>query len=115
VRVDRAEHLHQARRHERLEGQAWRLAAGHRGPGAICGTDRVFVLCKDVRRRGPWAVGLVSATAAAWGAAPTGLPPGLPQPEIHRVDPESRSTLRLLQGFFSKKMLGQLADFGSTL
>ena len=36
------------------------------------------------------------------------------EPEIHRVDSESGSTLRLLQGF-SVKLLGQLANFGSTL
>ena len=40
---------------------------------------------------------------------------GVPlEPEIHGADPESGSTLRLLQGF-SVKMLGQLANFGSTL
>jgi hypothetical protein len=36
------------------------------------------------------------------------------EPEIHRVDPEFGSTLRLLQGF-PVKLLGQLANFGSTL
>ena len=37
-----------------------------------------------------------------------------PKPKVHRVDPESGSTRRLLQGF-SAKVLGQLANFGSTL
>ena len=37
-----------------------------------------------------------------------------PEPEIHRVDPESGSTLRLLQGF-PVKLLGQLANFWSNL
>jgi hypothetical protein len=32
---------------------------------------------------------------------------------VHRVDPESGSTLRLLWGF-SVKLLGQLANFGYT-
>jgi hypothetical protein len=36
------------------------------------------------------------------------------EPKIHRVDPESGSTRRLLQGF-SVKLPGQLANFGSTL
>ena len=38
----------------------------------------------------------------------------LMEPEIHRVDPEFGSTLRLLEGF-PVKLLGQLANFGSTL
>jgi hypothetical protein len=36
------------------------------------------------------------------------------EPETHRVDAESGSTLRLLYGF-SVKLLGQPANFGSTL
>ena len=36
------------------------------------------------------------------------------EPEIHRADPESGSTLRLEQEF-SVKILGQPANFGSTL
>jgi hypothetical protein len=36
------------------------------------------------------------------------------KPEIHRVDPVSGSALRRLWGF-SVKVLGQLANFGSTL
>jgi hypothetical protein len=36
------------------------------------------------------------------------------EPETHKVDPESGSTLRLLSGF-AAKLPGQLANFGSTL
>jgi hypothetical protein len=42
------------------------------------------------------------------------VPRALMEPEIHRVDPEFGSTLRLLKGF-PVKLLGQLANFGSTL
>ena len=38
----------------------------------------------------------------------------LMEPGIHRVDPEFGSTLRLSKGF-PVKLLGQLANFGSTL
>ena len=42
------------------------------------------------------------------------MPRALMEPGIHRVDPEFGSTLRLLKGF-PVKLLGQLANFGSTL
>jgi hypothetical protein len=58
---------------------------------------------------------IMMLTLMLWALVPRALMPrALMEPEIHRVDPEFGSTLRLLKGF-PVKLLGQLANFGSTL
>jgi hypothetical protein len=62
--------------------------------------------CSQVLAGPPEATAHLHTRPAAQGAEA--------EPEIHRVDPEFGSTLRLLKGF-PVKLLGQLANFGSTL
>jgi hypothetical protein len=56
------------------------------------------------------AVTMATTAAHCSGVASGAARCARPIPEIHRVDPETGSTLRILYGF-SVKLLGQLANF----